>query len=182
MRLAIVTSSLVLLGTVAHAGSIEPVTTRGKTSPSQLSVTCNGCTPLPKSKNELLLNVPKWKPSDADVVIKEVDGVKKRFTKEAWFGGSPVIFVTKEPGQDILDTAAAQPMPGVDADSTTAALTQIQDADSVKAGMSPEMDAAAAAEAEELLKKQKAAQEAAASAAPVSEASPETDDMKMRVN
>lgn len=182
MRLAIITSSLVLLGTVAHAGSIEPVTTLGKSSPSQLSVTCEGCTPLPKSQYELSRNAPKWKPSDSDVVIKEVDGVKKRFSKEAWFGGSPVIFVTKEPGQDLLDTAAAQPMPGVDAASTTAALTETQDVDAVKAGMSPEMDAAAAAEAEELLKKQKAAQEAAASAAPESEASPETGDMKMRVN
>lgn len=135
MRLAILTSSLVLLSTVAQAGSIEAVTTRGKTSPSQMTVTCNGCTPLPKSKYEVDLDKVKWKPSDADVEIKEVNGVKKRFVKEAWFGGSPVTFVSKELGQDILDTAAAQPMPGVDAASTTAALTQIEDVDAVKAGV-----------------------------------------------
>jgi len=116
----------------------ESVVSSNRPTPSQVNIVCEGCPPAPE--NKIVVTNEKWDPNSEAVDIKDVNGIKKRFSKEAWFGGSPVTFVTKVPGQNVLDTAAAQPMPGVDPAATTSALNEIKDVEPVKA----DVDAASA--------------------------------------
>ena len=138
MRLAILTSVMVIFGSAAHAGSIQSVVSANKLTPSQTQVICEGCPPAPVMKKiDVSSDDVKWKPSDEAIDIKEVNGVKKRFSKEAWFGGSPVTFVTTVPGEKPLDAAAVQPLPGVDPAAKTSALTDIKTVDPMKAEVTP---------------------------------------------
>ena len=135
MRLAVFTSSLILFASSASAGSIESVVSSNRPTPSQTQVVCESCPPAPETK--VVDTNDKWDPNTESVDIKDVNGIKKRFAKEAWFGGSPVVFVTKVPGQNTLDTAAVQPMPGVDPAATTSALNDIKNVEPVKADVAP---------------------------------------------
>lgn len=123
MRFVIVTAVMALSSSAAFAGSIDSVMTQSNISPSQTLIICENCPPPPKPQKVTRDDEPRWKPGAENIEIREINGTKKRLSTEAWFGGSPVLFVTKAPGEDGTDTAATQPMPGVDPGSTTAALT-----------------------------------------------------------
>ena len=135
MRLAALTSAMVIFASTANAGSIESVVSSNRPTPSQVNIVCEGCPPAPEMRP--VVTNEKWDPNNEAVDIKDVNGIKKRFAKEAWFGGSPTVFVTKVPGQNTLDTAAVQPMPGVDPAATTSALNDIKDVEPVNADVAP---------------------------------------------
>jgi cytoskeletal protein RodZ len=124
MRFVTLTAIMTLSSSAAFAGSIDSVMTESNISPSQTLIICQNCPPPPKPQKVTRDDEPKWKPGAENIEIRDINGAKKRFSKEAWFGGSPVLFVTKAPGEAGTDTAATQPMPGVDPASTTAALTE----------------------------------------------------------
>jgi hypothetical protein len=124
MRFVTLTAIMTLSSSAAFAGSIDSVMTHSNISPSQTLIICQNCPPPPKPQTVTREDEPKWTPGAQNIEIRDINGTKKRLSKEAWFGGSPVLFVTKAPGEEGTNTAATQPMPGVDNGSTTAALTE----------------------------------------------------------
>ncbi len=124
MRTLLPTLAFVLLAAPAIASSIEPIASGGTGRGSVATISCAQCPPLKEHERERSYLVPELAPGTQKVEIREVDGERKMFRSEAWFGGSPVVFVSKAPEQaaDMTDQAAAEPVAAIDTAATTGAL------------------------------------------------------------
>lgn len=105
MRRLLPILAFALLAAPAAASSIEPVASGGKGRGSVATISCAQCPPLKAAERERSYLVPELKPGTQKVEIREVDGERKMFRSEAWFGGSPVVFVSKAPEQPPQDVA-----------------------------------------------------------------------------
>ena len=110
MRILLPTAALLLVAAPALASSIEPVTSRAVSSgPSVETVSCDGCPPLKLREKGATYQVDAIEPGTQKVEIREVNGEKKLFRTEAWWGGSPAVYVSKAPEPDpTADTADAK--------------------------------------------------------------------------
>jgi hypothetical protein len=123
MRVVLLAGTVLLGAAAAHASSIDFVQT-STNDPSIETITCEACGPYnPKVEEETPDIV--LAPGQQKIEIRNVNGEKKIFRTEAWFGGSPVVVVSKAPDQaDSLtaDTAAdpdvSAPI-GIDPNQTT---------------------------------------------------------------
>ncbi len=128
MRTLLPTLAFVLLAAPAIASSIEPIASGGTGRGSVATISCAQCPPLKEHERERSYLVPELAPGTQKVEIREVDGERKMFRSEAWFGGSPVVFVSKAPEQaaDVAAQAAAEasvePVAAIDTAATTGAL------------------------------------------------------------
>ncbi len=121
MRTLLPTLAFVLLAAPAIASSIEPIASGGTGRGSVATISCAQCPPLKEHERERSYLVPELAPGTQKVEIREVDGERKMFRSEAWFGGSPVVFVSKAPEQ-AADVAPAEPVAAIDTAATTGAL------------------------------------------------------------
>ena len=96
MRTLLPTFAFVLLAAPAFAGSIEPVATATSAGASIETITCNDCPPLKPRRSLDAYHVDAIEPGTQKVEIREAGGERKIFRTEAWMGGSPVLFVSKE--------------------------------------------------------------------------------------
>lgn len=156
MRTNIVLFGLLASAAAAQAGSIDSIATGRDETRSIETVRCDGCVKKAAKKSEAVVELA---PGTQKIEIREVDGVRKVYRTEAWFGGSPVVFVSKAPvetqslaakdetdkTQDVVsvpssavakDTAATDAKM-IDATSTTSAVTADVGA-TVKVGAPPE--------------------------------------------
>ena len=108
MRRLLPILAFALLAAPAAASSIEPVASGGKGRGSVATISCAHCPPLKPHERERSYLVPELEPGTQKVEIRDVDGERKMFRSEAWFGGSPVVFVSKAPEQP-ADVAAETP-------------------------------------------------------------------------
>ena len=119
MRVLMLAGAMLLGAAAAHAASsIENVRT-DNTERSIEHITCESCGPV-RSKAVAEQPEVSLKPGEQKIEIREVDGVQKVFRTEAWFGGSPVVVVSKATGQArdpvTADTAANPPEPTIEID------------------------------------------------------------------
>ncbi len=121
MRTLLPTLAFVLLAAPAIASSIEPIASGGTGRGSVATISCAQCPPLKEHERERSYLVPELAPGTQKVEIREVDGERKMFRSEAWFGGSPVVFVSKAPEQAVAE-APAEPVAAIDTAATTGAL------------------------------------------------------------
>lgn len=122
--LALTLVALPALSAAALASSIEPVATGGQGHGSVATISCAQCPPLKVAERAQTYVVPDLEPGTQKVEIRDVDGEKKVFRSESWFGGSPVVFVHKatEETVDTADKAPAQ-TPAETADTVDIAAT-----------------------------------------------------------
>jgi hypothetical protein len=148
MRIAYLTSFLLAGVATAHAGAIDTITTGGEPDSIQ-AVTCKGCPPLKdsiKAKQAAL----ELKPGTQRIEYKKVHGEMKAYRTEAWFGGSPVVFVNKASdflpeGSDVAavikvqdqGTASLNPPNVIDTTTTTSAVSADLDGDANPAALKP---------------------------------------------
>lgn len=122
------TLAIALLAAPALASSIQPVASGGKGRGSVATISCSHCPPLKVEEERRSYVVPELEPGTQKVEIREIDGERRMFRSEAWFGGSPVVFVTKAPEQaeDAIAEAPleapAEPVAAVDTAAMTGAL------------------------------------------------------------
>lgn len=120
--------AFVLLAAPAFASSIEPVASGSKGRGSVATISCAHCPPLKVAEKGHSYVVPELEPGTQKVEIREIDGERRMFRSEAWFGGSPVVFVTKAPEQAEDAVAEApvetpdEPMAAIDTAAMTGAL------------------------------------------------------------
>jgi hypothetical protein len=138
MRL-VLAFAMVFSGSAAFASSITHI---GGTQPSGKSIivkSCTGCVAEAAKTETSSYNVPELMAGTQKTEIIEVHGKKKLARTEAWFGGSPVVYVSKVPAwmqekavaQASTDEAEAPQAQsaagdvtrdGIDADATTSAV------------------------------------------------------------
>lgn len=122
MRL-VLTTALVLASGAAFASSI---TTIGGAHPSGTSIVEKRCTDCPAAKlkaNESTYKVPELANGIQKTEIIDINGEKKLVRTEAWFGGSPVIYISKLPGWMATDSAIADLHPAADGSTETGIAT-----------------------------------------------------------
>lgn len=124
MRVVLLAGTVLLGAAAAHAASIDNIRTNSK-DPSIETITCEPCGPYnPKVEQDTPDIV--LAPGEQKIEIRNVNGEKKIYRTEAWFGGSPVVVVTKAldqaPDSLTADTAAdpdASVPIGIDPNQTT---------------------------------------------------------------
>lgn len=136
MRAIIVALTVSVACGQAYAGSIENIGPRLQEKSSFMSFSCADCPPEKAPVAVKKVDARDQKKGEIKFEIKDINGTKKRYSTENWFGGSPVVFVTKVPGQEQATQTAEQPMP-VDPSSTTSALNTLADVKPVAASMDP---------------------------------------------
>jgi len=139
MRLILATA-MVLASSTAFASSIVTIAGAHSSSPSIIEKRCTDCAPLKVKAQSSTYKVPELTIGTQKTDIVEINGEKKIVRTEAWFGGSPVIYVSKLPEwmsdekavaalhpkgngsteNELANSAAAGD--GVDIESTTGAL------------------------------------------------------------
>lgn len=132
MRHLVLTTVAVLVSGPAFAASLTQLTsTHGSTS-SIVTKTCDDCS-MAHSKSEELsgYKVPVLAPGTQRTEIIEINGEKKLVRTEAWFGGSPVVYISKVPDWMLAaEQAAKQPASAAvtpDAEVTIEALIENAD-------------------------------------------------------
>lgn len=110
MRVVLLAGTVLLGAAAAHASSIDIVRT-SVNDPSIEQITCEACGPYNPKVEEETPDVV-LAPGQQKVEIRDVNGEKKVFRTEAWFGGSPVVVVSKMPGPADSMTADAAADPG----------------------------------------------------------------------
>src|SRR5262245_2605803 len=107
MRFLLPTLAIAVLASPVLASSIEPVASGGPGQGSVKTISCAECPALKEEEKASTYVVPEIEPGTQKVEIREVDGERKMFRSEAWFGGSPVVFVSKAP-EEAVDTAISE--------------------------------------------------------------------------
>lgn len=106
MRLNILVLALLASAATAQAGSINLIKT-GKDAPRSVEkISCPSCVRKPKKAEQ---SVVELAPGTQKIEIRDVAGVKKIYRTEAWFGGSPVVVVSKLTADQQPAVADAQP-------------------------------------------------------------------------
>ncbi len=127
MRLLLLTTALAFAAGPVAASSIEPVASSHAKGPSVQTITCAACPALKEKPKSSQYPVAVLEPGTQKLELKEINGEMKLVRTEAWFGGSPVVFISKAPDFMVkAAVAAAEPTrnaAGVDTTATTAALT-----------------------------------------------------------
>jgi hypothetical protein len=139
MRLLLATV-MVLASSSAFASSIVAIGGSHAPTPSIVEKRCTDCAPLAAKAEASTYKVPELTNGTQRTDIVEINGEKKIVRTEAWFGGSPVIYVSKLPNWMSEEKAVAALHPqgngstenelattastgdGVDVESTTGAL------------------------------------------------------------
>ncbi len=131
MRL-VVTMIAVFAGTAASASSITGIGSTHSATPSIVEKRCNGCSALTAPSEHDTYKVPVLTQGTQKVEVLDVNGERKLVRTEVWFGGSPVIHVSKVSDWMTDERAIAGSSPatgdGVDAEATTGALDARSDA------------------------------------------------------
>ncbi|MDX3925591.1 MAG: plant virulence effector HPE1-like domain-containing protein [Shinella sp.] len=129
----------------ALASSIEPVASGTAGENSIETVRCLDCPPLKEKPKSESYFVQPIEPGTQKVEIREESGERKMYRTEAWFGGSPVVFVSKLPDEPVTapqtetagaeDAAEDMEMAGdaIDREATTSALHRGAAADAMAA-------------------------------------------------
>jgi hypothetical protein len=134
MRILLSMIAVAAVAAPAFASSIEPVTAGMTTNRSVESISCSGCPPLKEKRMGTQYHVDPIDPGTQKVEIREVNGVKKIYRTEAWFGGSPVVVVTKATDEAIRAAEADTAPVGKEIDmAATSALDASAAADAVTA-------------------------------------------------
>lgn len=96
MRVLMLAGSMLLGAAAAHAASSIDEMQTNNTERSIEHIVCEACGPV---KSKVVEEEPEitLKPGEQKIEVREVDGVKKIYRTEAWFGGSPVVVVSKAP-------------------------------------------------------------------------------------
>lgn len=126
MRVLMLAGTILLGAVAAQASSIDVI----QSDPTERSidhVACEACGPynpyIEEEEPEITLA-----PGEQRIEIRDVNGEKKVFRTEAWFGGSPVVVVSKAVGQPAESQTAdsngdANVPVTIDKDATTSAVT-----------------------------------------------------------
>lgn len=133
MRVMMLAGSMLLGAAAAQAASSIDEVQTNDTERSIERIVCEACGPVDSKLTEEEPEIT-LRPGEQKIEVREVDGVKKIFRTEAWFGGSPVVVVSKAPDQasdaQTAGTAAdsAEPVATVEIDpnattSVTASMT-----------------------------------------------------------
>ncbi|MBW6420945.1 hypothetical protein KX729_05775 [Rhizobium sp. XQZ8] len=139
MRLLLATA-MVLASSSAFASSIVAIGSGHASGPSIVEKRCTDCPPIVEKNRSSTYKVPELANGTQKTDIVEINGEKKLVRTEVWFGGSPVIYVSKLPDWMAEEKAVAALHPqsngstenelattastgdGVDVESTTGAL------------------------------------------------------------
>ncbi|MFK0384794.1 plant virulence effector HPE1-like domain-containing protein [Agrobacterium sp. NPDC090273] len=141
MHRALVTAIIALTSGSAMASSIEYVDGVQVSNGSFTPVKCVSCPPLKERTKPDTYAIPSIAPGTQQTEMREINGHKEMIRTEAWLGGAPVTFVTKNPAWLPLEdagtaiaghgsaapatsapeTAATGPV-GIDASATTGAI------------------------------------------------------------
>ncbi len=126
MRLHILTAAIVLAGSPALGSSIEYLTTTPRPESESVAIVhCKGCPDIKAPERKRSYVTPELAPGTQRTEIRDVNGEKKLARTEAWFGGSPVVFMSKLPADFALAAAPDAAPAGtdaIDASATTSAL------------------------------------------------------------
>ncbi|AXV14576.1 hypothetical protein CYG48_01915 [Neorhizobium sp. SOG26] len=131
--------AVVLSGGTALASSITSVGGAPSSATSIVVKACTHCVAEPAKADSGSYVVPELAAGTQKIEVIEMHGEKRLVRTEAWFGGSPVVYVSKVPGwmQDsaVAETGPDQPVPaeaqsatavptkdGIDEDATTSAV------------------------------------------------------------
>lgn len=90
----LLTSALILASGAAYASSITPVTNHGGNG-SVVAKRCDACPPLQPKEVATGYKVPVLEQGSQKTEIVDINGEKKVLRTEAWWGGSPVVYVSK---------------------------------------------------------------------------------------
>lgn len=96
MRL-VLTAALVFASSTAFASSITVIGSTQATSTSIVEKRCTDCSVAEAKADNSSYRVPELTPGTQKMEIIDINGEKKLARTEAWFGGSPVIYVSKLP-------------------------------------------------------------------------------------
>lgn len=127
MRKTLLTVAIVLASGSAMASSIDVIHGNRTGNGSVVSVTCEAC-PIAIVKAKPADAAPTLSPGTQNISIRDVDGKKQIVRTEAWLGGSPVTFVSKNaawlPADDTA-TALAETAPTIDTLVKTSAVENV---------------------------------------------------------
>ncbi len=96
MRLVLATA-MALASSTAFASSIVTIGGAHSAGPSIVEKRCTDCAPLTPKTQHATYKIPELATGTQKTDIVEINGEKKIVRTEAWFGGSPVIYVSKLP-------------------------------------------------------------------------------------
>jgi hypothetical protein len=96
MRL-VLTTALVLASSAAFASSITTIGGQNSSNVSIVNKSCETCKAAPQQVAKPTYMVPELAAGTQKVQFVDINGEKKIVRTEAWFGGSPVIHVSKAP-------------------------------------------------------------------------------------
>lgn len=96
MRLVLATA-MALASSTAFASSIVTIGGVQSSGPSVVEKRCTDCAPLTPKSHSASYKIPELAAGTQKTDIVEINGEKKLVRTEAWFGGSPVIYVSKLP-------------------------------------------------------------------------------------
>ncbi|WP_052183150.1 plant virulence effector HPE1-like domain-containing protein [Rhizobium sp. YS-1r] len=119
----VLTTALVLASGAAFASSITTISGANPSGASIVEKRCTDC-PVPKPRaNESTYKVPELANGIQKTEIIDINGEKKLVRTEAWFGGSPVIYISKLPDWMATDSAIAELHPTTDGSTETGLAT-----------------------------------------------------------
>lgn len=93
MRVFLLAGTVLLGAAAAQAGSIDVVRS-DKSERSIEHVACDACGPYSPKVEDVVVDIA-LEPGQQRIEVRDVNGEKKIFRTEAWFGGSPVVMVSK---------------------------------------------------------------------------------------
>ncbi|MBB3944968.1 hypothetical protein GGQ73_000893 [Rhizobium skierniewicense] len=127
MRKTLLTVAIVLTSGSAMASSIDVIHGNRTGNGSVILVTCEGC-PTAAVKTKPADAAPTLPPGMQDISIRDVDGQRQIVRREAWLGGSPVTYVSKNPAwlpADDTATALGETAPTIDTLVKTSAVDTV---------------------------------------------------------
>ncbi|MFB9950391.1 plant virulence effector HPE1-like domain-containing protein [Rhizobium puerariae] len=122
MRL-VLTTVLVFASGAAFASSITAINGSHAAGTSIVEKRCEGCPAAKPKVNQATYKVPELASGKQKVEIVDINGEKKLARTEAWFGGSPVIHISKVPEWMAPDSAIADLHPAADGSTETGIAT-----------------------------------------------------------
>jgi hypothetical protein len=124
MRL-VLASAMILASSTAFASSITTLGGVQQGSHSIVEKRCAECVTAKAAPEEPSYKVPELTQGTQRTEILEINGEKKLVRTEAWFGGSPVVYVSKVPEWMLQENSLAgkgTPGDGIDTDAKTSAV------------------------------------------------------------
>jgi hypothetical protein len=128
MRVMMLAGAVLLGAAAAHAASIDTIAPDNRQTSIE-QVTCQACGPY-NPKSEAVVQDIELAPGQQKVEIREINGEKKIFRTQAWFGGSPVVVVSKAYGETKPDQTADLDQPVlIDPNQTTSVTADMSGAE-----------------------------------------------------